>query len=142
MIHNLLACGRTCAFNLLLAVIVCALHAPAAAQPPRPDDSGDISRTCLWNADRTTWSELNVNRAQIERLNEIRQRYPAVVDGRWLSEEEEGALSGPVHAPGSGWGIPPASPATTTGLQAELREVLTKKQLGRWHQLCAAPGTE
>ena len=138
MMRNLLPHWYSWGVPLLLIGIACTT---AAAQAPRPEPTMDISRTCLWNADRTTWSELGVKRAQIKRLNEIRQRYPAVVDGRWLPDEES-ALSGPAHTPGSNWGIPPPSSAATTGLQAELREVLTKKQLGRWHQLCAAPDTE
>lgn len=116
----------------LLLFGVCTLCAPLWVQAQHAGDTS-ISRACLWNGDRGTWSALRLKPAQIERLSEIRARYPAVVEGQWRLEEEVP----PERIPGQGSG--PArnpEPAPTTGLQAELRAVLSPEQIKLWHQLC------
>lgn len=115
----------------LIFTLACSVHAPTLAQAQQTGDLA-ISRTCLWNADRATWSDLHAKRKQVARLERIRQRYPAVVDGQWLFHEEDA----PIEPAGS----PPATnPTAPAGLQAELREVLSAKQLARWHKLCNPP---
>ncbi len=129
---------------------------PAVAQTSlRANDLPTISRTCLWNADRNTWSELGLKRKQIVRLKDIRARYPAVVDGQWIVNEQNDADdadrspvvadtivgpdltsngahgSGSAAANGQPWGG-----VAVSGLQAELRAVLTPKELLRWSRLC------
>ncbi len=144
-------------FGLVLGSAAVGLSVlPVVAQTSlRVNDLPTISRTCLWNADRNTWSELGLKRKQIVRLKDIRARYPAVVDGQWIVNEQNDAddaersnvaadtIVGPdltsngAHASGSP--VPNGQPwgrARVSGLQAELRAVLTPKELLRWSRLC------
>lgn len=117
-----------------------------------------ISRMCLWNADKAVWRALGVKRDQVQHLNVIRLRYPAVVQGQWMNEGDtvvtttpdggqrplgsplptaQGMRAGPALNSGDN----PFGPETSMerlGLQAELREVLSYEQLRLWEQLCNA----
>lgn len=141
---------------LLVSVALCSAALSAVAQTNlRLNDLPIISRTCLWNADRDTWSELGLKRKQVVRLKDIRARYPAVVDGQWIVNEENDAddagrstigadtIVGPdltsngTH--GSGSALPDRQPwggRPVSGLQAELRSVLSPKELLEWSRLC------
>lgn len=118
----------------------------------------DISRVCLWNADHSTWKLLKLKRHQIERMNELRGLYPAVVDGQWIAHDEDvdqvpsvkeqarfsSNVSSSIIGPDAGSAtmdrtVEPNSPATTTskvGLQQEIRATLTPVQLLRWANHC------
>lgn len=118
--------------HAILLIVASMLHMLALAQV-KPDLGMTISRMCLWNADHHTWSTLHLDRGQVARLDEMRMRYPAVVDAQWIHEEEPVAQStmqgiGPAPIPG---------PGPRTGLQAELRRVLSTDQLRRWYLLCS-----
>lgn len=116
-----------------------------------------ISRVCLWNADKDTWNTLGLKRSQIARMAELREQYPAVVDGQWVEVEDEimpaigerqsdvapnasTSITGPaLGAAATGTKIEDRTPDTTTrstGLQHELRAVLTPLQLQRWAEEC------
>ena len=114
----------------------------------------NISRVCLWNADRDTWKELGLKKAQIERMRQLRLFYPAVVDGQWILvddgvpiiDEPQWTRSGSQRRISTGRGTSAAATqagrrAKTTvpqeGLQNDVREVLTPKQLRKWALLCA-----
>lgn len=129
----------------LFAITCVAVSATAQgvnAAEPLPN----ISRACLWNADRDMWKELGLKKAQIERMRQLRLFYPAVVDGQWITvddgapiiDEPQWTRSGPQRRGSTGRG---ASAATSQagrranatvpqeGLQNDVREVLTPKQL-------------
>jgi hypothetical protein len=128
------------------------LWLPGAAQlytEPAPQ----ISRMCLWNGDRNMWSELGLSKRQIIKVEDIRKRYPAVVDGQWLDEQVIQSVQEPPSTEKGGAGTPSDAPATpaveqkvprtsTEGLQAELRSVLSVQQLEHWQLLCAGPVTD
>ena len=116
-----------------------------------------ISRMCLWNADKAVWRALGVKRDQVQHLNVIRLRYPAVVQGQWMNDVDTLAINAPDAGPQKPIGTPSpsgqgmrAGPAVQSGgnpigtgtrmehigLQAELREVLSDEQLRRWEELC------
>lgn len=114
-----------------------------------------ISRMCLWNADPATWKLLNVKHRQIKLLNEIKLKYPAVVGGQWDVEDEGGdamtPLDGTEHLTSGARPSPSATqpagaheqsvhglPKAQSGMQADLRAVLTMKQLRAWASLCSA----
>lgn len=133
---------------------------PASAQvDPGDAHIATISRSCLWNADQSTWKTLGLKRAQIVRLNELRLQYPAVVDGQWVADEEmniapvpdredhvgvDPTLSTSVKGSAASTAPPAQSSVTNTaetafrptGLQYQLREVLTPAQLRRWAEEC------
>ena len=135
--------------NAAFAILVAA---PAHTQYTEPD-MPNISRVCLWNADKDTWRALDLDRAQVWRLNQLRQQYPAVVDGQWVDCGDEVVTS---HSP---WRGGPAASTTdsrdlaaqpgntapgehTKGrsfhdLQEELREVLSEQELRAWERMCA-----
>jgi hypothetical protein len=128
--------------------LACVFWLPCAAQlNTRPEPQ--ISRMCLWNGDRSMWSELGLTKRQIVKLENIRKRYPAVVDGQWLDEQllqsvqetapsEKGGAGGP-DAPTIDKERPKTPPVKSEGLQAELRTVLSEEQLEHWQLLCAGP---
>ena len=145
--------------SLFITCIITAAGLSAQAQV----DSGDVqpptvSRGCLWNADNTTWKALGLKRSQVARMNELREQYPAVVDGQWVvndtvvtpvpaaADRMQAApnLSTSLSAPAAGTSISdrkvevPAAKNTTrpTGLQYHLREVLTPVQLRQWAAEC------
>ena len=141
--------------HTLIILCTIAFTPPAAkAQEGSADAPATISRVCLWNADQSTWKELGLKRAQIIRMNELRLKYPAVVDGQWVADEEIVAAPDPVRVDpslstslkGPAAGTAPlekstraTSPETairSTGLQYQLREVLTPAQLSRWAKEC------
>jgi len=114
----------------------------------------NISRVCLWNADRATWKELRLKKPQIERLRQLRLLYPAVVNGQWvviddaapLPDEQYWVRGGPNRrqsTTGHGAAAREKERRSTTatvpqeGLQNDVREVLTAKQLRNWARLCA-----
>ncbi len=137
----------------LFAITCVAVSATAQgvnAAEPLPN----ISRVCLWNADRDTWKELGLKKAQIERMRQLRLFYPAVVDGQWILvddgvpiiDEPQWTRSGSQRRISTGRGTSAATTqagrrAKTTvpqeGLQNDVREVLTPKQLRKWALLCA-----
>lgn len=128
----------------------------ADAQVATGDDQlPDISRVCLWNADQSTWKLLKLKRHQIERMNELRALYPAVVDGQWITHdedldqapslEERSRISAdpntPVSGPnatlgGTGGPISPAPTNSKACLQHEIRTTLMPVQLLRWANHC------
>ena len=139
------------AIALLGMVPACAQKAPQAEVIP------SISRTCLWNADRRTWAELDLKRWQVHRMKELKLRFPAVVEGQWIDTGDEVPGSGyPPFAKGDtvaastagiggsttrGYGVNEAGTSVaaaqpTAGLQSELRAVLTTKQLLAWKRIC------
>ena len=141
--------------HTLIMLGTIAFTSPSAkAQEGSADAPATISRVCLWNADQSTWKELGLKRAQIVRMNELRLQYPAVVDGQWVAEEEMDVAPEPVRVDpslstslkGPAAGTAPlekstraTSPETairSTGLQYQLREVLTPAQLSRWAKEC------
>ncbi len=111
---------------------------------------------CLWNADKATWKALGLKRDVIRKMAELRERYPAVIDGQWDSRSDgEEAMSLAAAAAShnampeaatmlSGLsergrhGGPPVGAGNTSmkGLQAELREVLTVEQVEAWKRIC------
>ena len=118
----------------------------------------NISRACLWNADQSTWKLLGLKRQQIERMNELRGLYPAVVDGQWIGSHED---EEPVPAASEPTGVSstvsssigggdagsatmvstdespsPATKTTKAGLQHDIRAALTPVQLQRWAKHC------
>jgi len=138
---------------LLSGMFICISHAVAqgadhaAAEPV-------ISRMCLWNADRATWKQLDAKRKQIKLLNEIKLKYPAVIGGQWDVESENDDEVAPQvgnerHTTGAPLNNRPAQPALASDaqakappqpalsrMQAELRAVLTPRQLRAWAERC------
>lgn len=117
-----------------------------------------ISKVCLWNADNTTWRSLGLRPSQIDQLDKLRKRYPAVVDGQWIGSdaevttpivEQSKAVDLNVSTSISGPARPVAETETvdeartqppmdrTMGLQDHLRSVLTPGQLRRWAKKCS-----
>ncbi len=110
------------------------------------------------NADQSTWKLLGLKRQQIERMNELRGLYPAVVDGQWIGSDDEeetvpaaseptgvsSTVSSSISGPDAGSVTMDRvneahSPATTTaktGLQHDIRSALTPMQLKRWAKHC------
>lgn len=103
------------------------------------------------------WRALHLKRNQIQHLDVIRQRYPAVVDGQWIHHADSAdtslyllGTSDPIarSAPpvpsmpdgrtgkGNGRSLPNGVRVENIGLQAELREVLTDAQLREWETIC------
>ena len=71
---------------LLLLFIPAAFCTTRSAVAQRaPVGQPVISRMCLWNAGKAVWRALDLHRDQVRHLNVIRQRYPAVVQGQWVS---------------------------------------------------------
>lgn len=152
--HNTLPMRLVLPITLLLAASTW-LALPARSQTTLADaDIPRISRTCLWNADRDTWKKLHLKRKQVLRMNDIRSRYPAVVEGQWIISEQTEAIdmgytvatadsTNPVDfsssngSPAHGSTGQPAGTPSGSGLQAELRSVLTAKQLMTWKRLCS-----
>ncbi len=108
-------------------------------QPTRSTpDVAIVSRLCLWNADKAMWGNVGLNKEQVRKMQEIKSRYPAVVGGQWIIGDEQ---QDPV-AEGSAMEV--KSPAPTVngdpvvkgGLQAEVRAVLTPRQVNKWMTLC------
>ncbi len=145
--------------HTLIMLGTIAFTSPSAkAQEGSADAPATISRVCLWNADQSTWKVLGLKRAQIVRMNELRLQYPAVVDGQWVAEEEihvapdtgrdnagvDPTLSTSLKGPAAGAAplekstrtTSPETAARSTGLQYQLREVLTPAQLSRWAKEC------
>lgn len=145
--------------SLFITCIITATGLSAEAQV----DSGDVqpptvSRGCLWNADNTTWKALGLKRSQVARMNELREQYPAVVDGQWVIDDTvltpvPAAAERMQAAPNVSTSLsgPAAGTATTdrkdeartpenttraTGLQYQLRVVLTPAQLRQWAAEC------
>ena len=145
--------------SLFITCIITAAGLSAQAQV----DSGDVqpptvSRGCLWNADINTWKSLGLKRSQVARMNELREQYPAVVDGQWVADETvftpvpaaadrmQAApnLSTSLSGPAAGAAITerkdeartPENRPRPTGLQYQLREVLTPAQLRQWAAEC------
>ena len=127
------------------------------AQAKNDAQPATISRVCLWNADQSTWRTLGLRGSQIARMNELRDLYPAVVDGQWVGVEDVApvpiendpvgaapnvstSITGPVSsstAPAqNNESSTPATTTPATGLQYHLRAVLTPVQLRRWAQQC------
>lgn len=115
----------------------------------------NISRVCLWNADRVTWKALGLKKPQIERLGQLRLLYPAVVDGQWVVgdvgspvPEKRYWVSGDpnfrrsISSRGAATSEKENGPRLGTthlpheGLQNDVREVLTPEQLRHWARLC------
>ncbi|MBK9177471.1 MAG: hypothetical protein IPM46_14285 [Flavobacteriales bacterium] len=146
---------RVC-FVLVLFILGSFSGASHASAQGATTDAGEpvISRMCLWNADQGTWKTLNVKRRQIRLLNELKLKYPAVVGGQWDVESEGGDAVMPQvgserHTTGAPTDPYPAQPALASDqnanaaskpalsrLQADLRAVLTTKQLRAWAELC------
>ena len=112
-------------------------------------DQPYITRVCLWNADKHTWRALDLERAQVHRLIELRKQFPAVVDGQWMDPGDEakpptsGWRGGPVVTSSyHGDPVPPPLPAGRasippfSALQTELRKVLSMEQLMEWQRMC------
>lgn len=108
-----------------------------------------ISRMCLWNGDKTTWSKLNLSRYQVSQMEELRRQYPAVIDAQWVVDEDDApeishaaigqpAASDAIGASGDKQ-FKTQPPTAGDRLQAELRLVLSADQIRRWHRLCAGP---
>ncbi len=109
-----------------------------AQGPPPAKEVAVVTRMCLWNADKAMWSRLGLRKDQIRQMQAIRARYPAVIDGQWIREDT-------VQAPGPGnrgAAYDPASSKTAgaapapQGMQAEVRVVLTPRQVNKWMALC------
>lgn len=146
--------------SLIIICIIAVAASSAKAQVGNDDAQPPvISRVCLWNADQTTWKALGLKRSQIERMNELRQLYPAVVDGQWVASEDmdlapdpiredragaDPSLTTSIKGSAAGTAIPEESSGINTpdtavrnrSLQYQLREVLTPGQLRRWAQQC------
>ena len=143
---------------LLLLFIPAAFCTTRSAVAQRaPVGQPVISRMCLWNAGKAVWRALDLHRDQVRHLNVIRQRYPAVVQGQWVSGSDSAdvdlhyagrlnriqAASLPAQgmrarASGKNSGNPhePEVRMERLGLQTELREVLSDAQLRKWEELC------
>ena len=97
-----------------------------------------VTRMCLWNADKAMWSRLGLRKDQIRRMQAIRERYPAVVEGQWIvgdTVQTPGPV--PVNASLSGTSAEQsAAVRPPQGLQAEVRAVLTPRQVNKWMALC------
>ncbi|MBL7951104.1 MAG: hypothetical protein JNM62_05235 [Flavobacteriales bacterium] len=119
----------------IILFVSCTLYVSGVAAQSETSDMYTISKTCLWNADRDTWSDLNLKRFQVDRLVDMRSRYPAVVGAQWVLEADEPTadMSGTVTSTAN------TGVGSTRALQKELRELLSPEQLKRWHQRCARP---
>ncbi len=142
--------------------IICIITASAfSAQAQVDSDDAQplaVSRGCLWNADNSTWKELGLKHSQIARLEELREQYPAVVDGQWVVDDTAllpvPAGAEPMHAgpnvstslsgPAPGMRVTETKVEVPTventarpkGLQDHLRQVLTPVQLRQWAAAC------
>jgi hypothetical protein len=123
---------------LIAAVALCACTFRLSAQNMEGrSEPPTISRMCLWNANRDTWSELDLSRSQIHRMEVIKRRYPAVVEGQWMLEDNERQP----QAAGNTSMTPIGDPVLLASeqprdLQSELRAVLTPDQLAAWVAYC------
>ncbi len=105
---------------------------------PSTPEVAVVTRMCLWNADKAMWSRLGLRKDQIRRMQAIRARYPAVIEGQWIREDtvqaagpgNRGAAYDPASSKTAG-----AAPAPQ-GMQAEVRAVLTPRQVNKWMALC------
>jgi hypothetical protein len=128
------------AFFTITCAAVSAIAQGVNAAEPLPN----ISRVCLWNADRDTWKELGLKKAQIERMRQLRHFYPAVVEGQWITVDDGAAIidepqwtrRGPQRRSSTGRGASAATsqsgPRSKTvvpqeGLQNDVREVLLSR---------------
>ena len=116
-----------------------------------------ITRSCLWNADARLWKKLGADRATRERLRDLREHYPAVVEGQWITSEDSleadraepstslndlrrgdpvtGTTAGQGSGPGANAPMEPRLPSRP-GLQAQLRALLSTEQLVAWSRMC------
>lgn len=139
-----------------LVVPLLFISAMLNAQTP-PPGVPVIPRSCLWNTDARLWKKLGADRATRERLRELRERYPAVVEGQWITSEDSlqadraepstslnnlrrgdpvpGTTADQGSGPGANAPMEPRSPSRP-GLQAELRALLTTEQLVAWSRMC------
>lgn len=134
--------------SLLITLFAAGIVNTTRAQTHAPE-APYISRVCLWNADKETWRALDLKRAQVNRLAELRKQYPAVVDGQWMLHDDE------VRIPRGIWaGGPAVDPMAAkmptdealqsicsntpsfTSLQNDLRKVLSVEQLRSWERMC------
>lgn len=136
-----------------LIALTSALEPVRAQGVSRAENLPDISRVCLWNADRATWKALGLKKAEIERMRQLRLLYPAVVDGQWITVDQGTSTTDSIEwnhggpngntSTRRGASAPvqvdrvPSSTAPQEGLQNDLREVLTPKQLRKWAILCS-----
>lgn len=140
--------------TLLIPLLLVSATLTAQTAPPGVPV---IPRSCLWNADARLWKKLGADRATKERLRELRKRYPAIVEGQWITSEDslEADRAEPSTSlndlrrgdpvtrttadqgtgPGANAPIEP-QPPSRPGLQAELRALLTTEQLVAWSRLC------
>ena len=146
---------RPLIFTCIIAAAAFSAQAQVGSDGTQPPT---VSRVCLWNADQSTWKSLGLKRSQIARMQELREQYPAVVDGQWVVDEVEMSpapiaeeridvdpnLSTSISGPAAGAAkIEKKADASTagtavrpTGLQHQLRAVLTPTQLKRWVAEC------
>ncbi len=109
------------------------------AQGTRPkEDVALVSRMCLWNADKAMWFRVGLRKDQIRKMKVLRERYPAVVEGQWIMSDTLDQVSGTAAATAPN---PAGADQPLPGLQAEVRAVLTPRQVNRWMALCMGVAT-